>query len=90
MKRKSTLLRFLFLGATFAMLILIFTLQIRIKTLEKEKAEWEQQIEDYRLIVEEMDYNLDLPMEEYIEKYAREVLGYHKYSDIIIKEPEDE
>jgi cell division protein FtsB len=32
-----------------------------------------------------MEHELLLPKEDYIEKYAREVLGYYKYSDLIFQ-----
>ncbi len=90
MKHKGLILRIGFFGTVFAMLILLLVLQVRIKSLEEEKNILEKEVEDYRLTVEEMDYLLGLPREDYIERYAREVLGYHKYSDIVIKEETDE
>ncbi len=90
MKHKSLMVKIGFGGVVFVMLILIVSLQLRIHSLENEKNELEQKVEDHRLTVEEMEYDLDLPREEYIEKYAREVLGYHKYSDIILREESDE
>ena len=71
-------------------IVLIISLRIRIKELETEKELLQKTIDDHRLTVEEMEYDLDLPKNDYIEKYAREILGYHKYSDIIIKEASDE
>ncbi len=87
---KKSLWRIVFFGTVLIMLVLIFILQIRISALEKEKIELAEQAADQRLTVAEMEYSLDLPREDYIEKYAREVLGYHKYSDIVIKEEADE
>ncbi len=90
MKHKGLILKIGFFGAVFVMLILLLVLQVQIKSLEKEKNSLEKEVEDYRLTVEEMEYLLDLPREDYIERYAREILGYHKYSDIVIKEETDE
>lgn len=90
MKNKNQLIKFSLGLVSIIVLILIISLQIRIHELENEKEQLEKNINDYRLIVEEMEYDLDLPRDDYIEKYAREVLGYHKYSDIIIKEASDE
>ncbi len=90
MKKKLSLLTIGFFIASLVMMILIISLQVRIDKLEEEKAVLERAVQDHRLTVEEMEYDLDLSMEEYIEKYARGVLGYHKYSDIIIKEATDE
>ena len=90
MKNKSQIIKIGFGLALLIVVILLISLQIQIKELEQEKEALQKTIEDYRLIVEEMEYDLNLPREDYIEKYAREKLGYHKYSDIIIKEATDE
>ena len=88
-QNKKLLLKIVFGIAVSVMLILIVSLQLRIQLLEEEKVIMEDRLTDYRIIVEEMEYNMNLPREEYIEKYAREVLGYHKFSDIIIKSESD-
>ena len=36
-----------------------------------------------------MEYDLSLPKEDYIEKYAREVLGYHKNGELVFIPAED-
>ncbi len=90
MKNKDLIYKISFGGTVLIMVILIISLQMRIRTLEKEKEALERVVEDHRLTVGEMEYDLELSKEEYIEKYAREVLGYHKYSDVIIKEDTDE
>ena len=59
---------------------------MQINVLEKDKAELEGIVTDYKIAITEMEHELLLPKEEYIEKYAREVLGYHKSSDIIFEE----
>lgn len=87
---KKNVLKICFGIVALVMIVLIVSLQIRIRQLEAEKSVLEKELEDYRLTVEEMEYDLDLPKEAYIEKYAREVLGYHKYSDTIIKYESDE
>ncbi len=88
-EKKNFIIKIGFSAIILVILILIISLQIRIRSLESEKELLQKTIEDYRLIVEEMEYDMELSREDYIEKYAREVLGYHKYSDIIIKEPTD-
>lgn len=89
MKSKKIFLQIEFGTIILAMCILIISLQIRIRKLEGEKSLLEKEVEDYRITVEEMAYDYELPREDYIEKYAREVLGYHKYRDTIIKEESD-
>ncbi len=76
--------------AAVCMIVVIVSLQIQIQKLEKEKLALESELQDYRLTVEEIEYDIDLPREVYIEKYAKDVLGYHKFSDIIIKNGKDE
>ena len=90
MKNKSKIAKINFVIILVAVFILIISLRIRIKELETEKEMLQKTIDDYRLIVDEMEYDLDLSKNDYIEKYAREVLGYHKYSDTIIKEASDD
>jgi cell division protein FtsB len=43
-------------------------------------------VDTYKTSIADMERELLLPKEEYIAKYAREVLGYYRYSDIIFKE----
>ena len=57
-----------------------------MNTLKKERDELSQTVDAYKTSITEMEHELLLPKEEYIEKYAREVLGYHKSSDIIFME----
>ena len=57
-----------------------------MKSLQKELDEWIVITDNYKTSISDMEQELLLPKEEYIAKYAREVLGYYKYSDIIFKE----
>lgn len=66
-------------------LITIITLQTQLSDLKERKAELSAQIDEYSENVERMRYELSLTKEEYIEKYAREVLGYHKNGEIVFK-----
>ena len=66
-------------------LITIISLQTRLSELKEQKAELAVQLEQYSEDVAEMRYELSLTKEEYIEKYAREVLGYHKNGEIVFK-----
>ena len=66
-------------------LITIISLQTRLSELKEQKAELEEQLERYSENVAKMRYELSLTKEEYIEKYAREVLGYHKNGEIVFK-----
>ena len=66
-------------------LITIITLQTQLSDLKERKAELSAQLDEYSENVERMRYELSLTKEEYIEKYAREVLGYHKNGEIVFK-----
>ena len=66
-------------------LITIISLQTRLSELKEQKAELSVELERYSEDVAEMRYELSLTKEEYIEKYAREVLGYHKNGEIVFK-----
>ena len=57
-----------------------------MNTLQKEKEQLAEIVDDYKIAIEEMEHELLLPKQDYIEKYAREVLGYHKHSDLIFEE----
>ena len=87
MKKKSKLLiRFSLLGAILIIMIYMISLQLQMKTLKQERDELANVVDAYKTSISDMQHELLLPKEEYIAKYAREVLGYYKYSDIIFKE----
>ena len=69
-------------------MIYMISLQLQMKALQKERDELLQIVDNYKTSISDMEHELLLPKEEYIAKYAREVLGYYKYSDIIFK-PKD-
>ena len=70
-------------------MIYMISLQIQMKSLQKELDEWIVITDNYKTSISDMEQELLLPKEEYIAKYAREVLGYYKYSDIIFKEKDE-
>lgn len=78
--------RIALIGAFCIVVIYIISLQFQMRSLQKERDALKEVVDDYKIAIAEMEHELLLPKEEYIEKYAREVLGYHKYSDIIFKE----
>ncbi len=77
--------RVLLILAVVALGIAILTLQIKRRELERERDALTALLEQQRTHVEELNYNRSLPREDYIEKYAREVLGYHKEKELIFK-----
>ncbi len=87
MKKKSKLwIRFIFLAAFLFILIYMISLQLHLNKLQKERNELSEIVDTYKTSIADMERELLLPKEEYIAKYAREVLGHYKYSDIIFKE----
>ena len=87
MKKKSKLwIRFIFLGILLFILIYMISLQLQLNKLQKERNELANIVDTYKTSIADMERELQLPKEEYFAKYAREVLGYYRYSDIIFKE----
>ena len=87
MKTKSKLVsRFVLLAVILFMVIYLVSLQIQLNRLQKERDELAEIVDTYKISIADMERELLLPKEEYIAKYAREVLGYYRYSDIIFKE----
>ena len=87
LKTKSKLLvRLSLLGAIIVIMIYMISLQLQMRSLQKERDELANVVDAYKTSISDMEHELLLPKEEYIAKYAREVLGYYKYSDIIFKE----
>lgn len=86
MKKSKFFIRIALVSATAFLLIYIISLQVQMRSLKKERDELNEVVESYKTSIAEMEHELLLPKEEYIEKYAREVLGYYKYSDLIFQE----
>lgn len=90
MKKKSKLLiRFSLLGAMLIIIIYMISLQFQMKALREERDRLLEITDGYKTSISDMEHELLLPKEEYIAKYAREVLGYYKYSDIIFMEKDN-
>lgn len=84
MKVKTNTFVKIALGCTALLLIIaIISLYVKLGNLEKERDQLSAALDEYRKSIEKMEYDLTLPKEDYIEKYAREVLGYHKNGEII-------
>ena len=66
--------------------IYLVSLRIQLNRLQNERNELAEIVDTYKTSIADMERELLLPKEEYIAKYAREVLGYYRYSDIIFKE----
>ncbi len=71
------------------LLISIISLYVKLDNLKEEKNDLTALLEEYQQSIEEMEYDLSLPKEDYIEKYAREVLGYHKSGELVFLDESD-
>ncbi len=86
--KTSTFVKIALGGIALVLFIAIISLYVNLKKLEKEKNSLSVLIEEYQKSIEEMEYDLSLPKEDYIEKYAREVLGYHKNGELVFVDGE--
>lgn len=86
--KTSTFVKIALGGIALVLFIAIISLYVNLKNLEKEKNSLSVLIEEYQKSIEEMEYDLSLPKEDYIEKYAREVLGYHKNGELVFVDGE--
>ena len=86
--KTSTCVKIALGGIALVLFIAIISLYVNLKNLEKEKNSLSVLIEEYQKSIEEMEYDLSLPKEDYIEKYAREVLGYHKNGELVFVDGE--
>ena len=86
--KTSTFVKIALGGMALVLFIAIISLYVNLKNLKKEKNSLSVLIEEYQKSIEEMEYDLSLPKEDYIEKYAREVLGYHKNGELVFVDGE--
>lgn len=67
------------------MLVLFILMQIRINNLKTQKEALQKSIIEYNEYLAELEYKNSLLEEDYIRRYAREVLGYHSNNELIFK-----
>lgn len=71
-------------GILVVLFISVVNMQVRLKTLHEERDELESQIADLRDDLEKTSYRLAEETDvEYIERYAREKLGYRFPNEIL-------
>ena len=78
-----------FVKISLILLISIISLYVKLDNLKEERNDLTALLEEYQQSIEEMEYDLSLPKEDYIEKYAREVLGYHKSGELVFLDESD-
>ncbi|MCR5458171.1 MAG: septum formation initiator family protein [Clostridiales bacterium] len=91
MKKKTQLIIKIALAVfSVFLLVSVVVLKIQVDELEKQKNELTAVAEKNKEELEELKYKLTLSEIEYIERYAREELGYHKTGEIVfINQSED-
>ena len=65
---------------------IIIVLSSQIKELNRAHDELRAALEQQQDIVDELNYEFTLSERDYIEKYAREKLGFHKSGEIVFKD----
>ena len=66
--------------------IIIIVLQSQINALHAQHKELSAELKSHQDAVDELNYEFTLSEKEYIEKYAREKLGFHKSGEIVFKD----
>ncbi len=84
-KRKKILSKIMFFFLALFLIIIISVLRSQIQSLEEARSELAESVKEYSNRVDELKYEGMLSEKEYIEKYAREVLGFHKSGEIVFK-----
>lgn len=84
-KRKNILSKIVLFALALFLVMIISVLRSQIKTLEDERSDLAKSVKEYSDRVDELKYEGELSEKEYIEKYAREVLGFHKSGEIVFK-----
>lgn len=71
-------------GILIVLFISVVNMQLNLKELREERKELQEQIEDLRNDIEETNYRLSEDVDaSYIERYAREKLGYRFPNEIL-------
>ena len=87
MQRRSNT-NFIVRAAIAAILILlvfaVIHIQVKLNTLKKNKKALESQVKEVEDVIDEINVRLDAPVtDEYIERVARDELGYRREGEII-------
>ena len=83
--KKNTLLKMILAISAFALAVAMISVQFKTNKLEKEQEQLADLLESYQNTIQSLENDLSLPKNEYIEKYVREVLGYHRTDEIIFR-----
>ena len=66
--------------------IIIIVLQSQLSSLKAQYNDLSAALKSHQDAVDELNYEFTLSEKEYIEKYAREKLGFHKSGEIVFKD----
>lgn len=84
-KKKNLMYRTVFTVIVIFLIVTIVILRSQISELREEYQKLSDNLNEYEYRVEELKYEASLTENEYIEKYAREVLGFHKSGEIVFR-----
>lgn len=84
-KQKNIISKVVVIVTTVFLVIIISILKSQINELKDERDELQKVVKQYSDIVDELNYDKELSAKDYIEKYAREELGFHKSGEIVFK-----
>lgn len=71
-------------GILVVLFISVINMQVNLNTLREERAELQEQLADLRDDIQETNYRLSEETDaDYIERYAREKLGYRYPNEIL-------
>lgn len=80
----NVMVRFAFLCVLVILVFAVVNMQLQLKELKESKEQLEDSLRRVTDIIEETTIRLDTPMtEEYIERVARQKLGYRMPGEII-------
>ncbi|MDD4165211.1 MAG: septum formation initiator family protein [Eubacteriales bacterium] len=80
----NTIVKFAFTLVFIVLLVSVINMQIDLRELKEKKALLEEQIKDVEDDIQELNIRLNTPLtDEYIERIAKEKLGYRRPNEII-------
>lgn len=80
----NTIVRFAFGLIFIVLLVSVVNMQMDLRELKEKKAVLEEQVKDVEDNIQELNLRLETPLtDEYIERIAKEKLGYRNPNEII-------
>ena len=85
MKKKNSILPVVLITASAVLAIATISVKIKTNELQKEYDLLKSELDALDNKIAEMEYDLSLSEDEFMDKYLRDVLGYHKSDEIIFR-----